>query len=263
MTAENGIMAAPAEAVSGAALAVAQHDLTMWGLFLQADFIVKSVILVLLFASIWVWTIIVSKRMTLQKLNRRASRFEEAFWSGEPLEKLYQRVKKNPADPLLVTFTAGMEEWQSGVSAGVPSSEAIQTSLKQRIERAMTAAIQREMQRLERGMTFLASVGSSATFVGLFGTVWGIMRSFTAIANTNNTSLAVVAPGIAEALFATAIGLVAAIPAMIAYNVFATLIARYADRLETFSLDFLAVLSRHLDSHDKNGGSARSSQRVA
>ncbi|MBI1327929.1 MAG: protein TolQ [Alphaproteobacteria bacterium] len=247
-------MAAPAEAVNGAALATMHHDLSMWGLFMQSDVIVKCVILMLLFASVWVWTIVVSKRMTLNKLNRRATRFEEAFWSGEPLEKLYTRVKKNPADPLLVTFTAGMEEWQTGVAAGIPSTEALQTSLKQRIERAMSASIQREMHRLERGMTFLASVGSSATFVGLFGTVWGIMRSFTAIANSNNTSLAVVAPGIAEALFATAIGLVAAIPAMIAYNVFATLIARYADRLETFSSDFLAVLSRHLDSHDRGGG---------
>lgn len=245
--------------VDGAALAGSvMHDLSMFGLFMQADLVVKSVMILLLLASVWTWTIILSKRAYLKKLNRRADRFEDAFWSGEPLDKLYQRVKKSPPDPLLATFTAGMEEWQAGISAGIPVSESLQASLRQRVERAMSLAIMREMQVLERGMTFLATVGSTATFIGLFGTVWGIMRSFTAIAAMNNTSLAVVAPGIAEALFATAIGLVAAIPAMVGYNVFSTALGRYADRLQAFLAEFSAIMSRHLDNQERGGGANRS-----
>lgn len=223
------------------------HDMTMWGLFLQADMVVKIVMLMLLFASVWAWAIIFNKRMMLSKLNRRADRFEDAFWSGEPLDKLYARVRKSPEDPMLATFIAGMDEWQAGISAGIPSSEVVQASLKQRVERAMVVAMNREIQTVERGMTFLASVGSTAPFIGLFGTVWGIMNSFTAIAHSNNTSLAVVAPGIAEALFATAIGLVAAIPAVLAFNVFSTAINRYAERLDGFLSEFLTIVSRHLD----------------
>jgi biopolymer transport protein TolQ len=222
-------------------------DLSMLGLFLQADIIVKTVMLMLLAASVWSWTLIFDKRRVLSKLNRRAAKFEDAFWSGEALDKLYARVKKSPDDPMLSTFTAGMEEWNTGVAAGLPSKDHLQASLKQRIERAMMVAIGKEMQRLEKGMTFLASVGSTAPFIGLFGTVWGIMNSFASIASTNNTSLAVVAPGIAEALFATALGLVAAIPAVIFYNLFTTDLNRYADRLETFSTEFTTILSRHLD----------------
>jgi biopolymer transport protein TolQ len=240
------------------AMAEVHHDLSVWGLFMQADVIVKIVMLILLFMSVWCWTIIISKRTTLKKLNRRADRFEDAFWSGEALDKLFQRVKKSPPDPLLTTFTAGMEEWQAGIAAGIPSSESLQASLKQRVERAMHLAIMREMQRLERGMTFLATTGSTATFIGLFGTVWGIMNSFTAIATMNNTSLAVVAPGIAEALFATAIGLVAAIPAMVSYNVFSTALSRYADRLHGFSTEFSAIMSRHLDGREQAGVAAPS-----
>lgn len=225
----------------------AMHDMTMWGLFMQADMVVKLVMLMLIFASVWCWAIIINKRMMLSKLNRRADRFEDAFWSGEPLDKLYTRVRKSPEDPMLATFIAGMDEWQAGIAAGIPSSENVQASLKQRVERAMVVAMNREIQALERGMTFLASVGSTAPFIGLFGTVWGIMHSFTSIAQSNNTSLAVVAPGIAEALFATAIGLVAAIPAVLAYNVFSTGLNRYADRLDGFLSEFLTIVSRHLD----------------
>lgn len=237
------------------------HDLSIVGLFMQADYIVKLVMLILLFMSVWCWTIIIAKRMTLRKLNRRADRFEDAFWSGEALDKLFQRVKKSPPDPLLATFTSGMEEWQAGISAGIPASENLQASLKQRVERQMNLAIIREMEILERGMTFLATTGSTATFIGLFGTVWGIMNSFTAIATMNNTSLAVVAPGIAEALFATAIGLVAAIPAMVAYNVFSTALGRYADRLHGFSTEFSAIMSRHLDGRE--GAQTSAAKKVA
>ncbi len=227
------------------------HDLSMWGLFLQADPIVKAVMLMLIAASIWSWTIIFAKRTTLSKLDKAARTFEDTFWSGEPLDKIHSRVKNNQKDPMQKTFSTGMEEWHAGVAGGIPSQDNMQASLRQRVERAMSVAIGREVTKLESGMTFLASVGSTAPFIGLFGTVWGIMNSFSAIASSNNTSLAVVAPGIAEALFATALGLVAAIPAVIAYNVFSTQLNRYADRLENFSDEFIAILSRHLDNQKK------------
>jgi len=246
---------APVENVNAETLAaVAEHDLSMWGLFMMADPIVKSVMLALILASIWGWTVILAKRSTLKRLNKKANMFEDSFWSGEPLDKIYQRVKNSKPDPMLITFSAGMEEWQTGIAGGVPVKESMQASLRQRVERAMNVAIGREINALEKGMTFLASVGSTAPFIGLFGTVWGIMNSFSSIAATNNTSLAVVAPGIAEALFATALGLVAAIPAVVAYNVFSNGINRYADRLEAFADEFTAILSRHLDSQDGPSG---------
>lgn len=232
-------------------------DLSMWGLFMSAGLVVKIVMLILALASVWSWAIIFEKRGTLKALNKRAAKFEDAFWSGEPLDKLYQRVKKGKQDPLIKTFCAGMEEWHNGVAGGLPAKESLQASLRQRVERAMSIAINKEMNSLERGMTFLASIGSTATFIGLFGTVWGIMTSFTAIASTNNTSLAVVAPGIAEALFATALGLVAAIPAVISYNIFTNSLDRYADRLDGFVSEFSAILSRHLDTQDSNGSGKR------
>lgn len=226
-------------------------DLSMWGLFLMADPIVKAVMLLLFFASIWAWTIILQKRSMLKKLNRRAGRFEDSFWSGEPLDKLYQRVKKGKQDPLLTTFCVGMEEWNNGVAGGMPTADHLQASLHQRVERMMAMTINKEMNKLESGMTFLASVGSTAPFIGLFGTVWGVMNSFTAIAATHNTSLAVVAPGIAEALFATALGLVAAIPAVIGYNIYTNALDRYASRLDAFVGEFSAILARHLESQGK------------
>lgn len=234
----------------------APTDLSLWGLFMQADIVVKLVMLVLVSVSVWSWAIIFSKRSALKKLNQRADRFEDAFWSGESLDKLYERVRKTNDDPLLITFTTGMEEWQNATASGVPASESVRDSLKQRLERAMTLRVSREMQRIEKGMTFLASVGATAPFIGLFGTVWGIMNSFAAIAQTKNTSLAVVAPGIAEALFATALGLVAAIPAVVAYNVFTSALARYAERLEGFISEFTTFISRFLD----NGGTGVSTK---
>ena len=229
----------------------ASADLGMMTLFLHADIVVKIVILILVIASVWSWLVIFEKRATLGKLARRAKKFEDAFWSGEPLDKLYHRIKKSPHDPLLKTFSAGMEEWQNTVKSGIPAREELQASLRQRVERAMAVTINREMNRLERGMTFLATVGSTAPFIGLFGTVWGIINSFKAIAATNNTSLAVVAPGMAEALFATALGLVAAIPAVVAYNGYSNRLSRYAGRLDAFVTEFTAILSRHLESQDK------------
>ncbi len=253
---------APAPAVD--TIAAGQNfdgDLSIIALFMHADLIVKAVAVILVFASVWCWAIVFEKKATIGKLNRRAAKFEDAFWSGEPLDKLYQRIKKSPHDPMLKVFSAGMEEWQNTVSGGVPDRDNLQASLRQRVERAMSVAIVREMARLERGMTFLATVGSTAPFIGLFGTVWGIMNSFNSIAHSNNTSLAVVAPGISEALFVTALGLVAAIPAVIAYNGFSSKLQRYAGRLDAFINEFSAILSRHLESQDSNGG--RASKKVA
>lgn len=253
----------PSNAVDTAAVGQSfDGDMSIISLFMHADIIVKVVAMILVFASVWSWAIIFEKKATLGKLNRRASKFEDAFWSGEPLDKLYQRIKKSPHDPLLKVFSAGMEEWQNTVSGGVPDRDNLQASLRQRVERAMAVAISREMVRLERGMTFLATVGSTAPFIGLFGTVWGIMNSFNSIAHSNNTSLAVVAPGISEALFVTALGLVAAIPAVIAYNGYSSKLNRYAGRLDAFINEFSAILSRHLETQDGNGRGA-SSKRVA
>jgi biopolymer transport protein TolQ len=253
--------AVPAGAVDAAHLSGSfSGDLSIVGLFMQADIVVKIVMCILMFASVWSWAVIFDKRYALKRLNSRAQRFEDSFWSGEPLDKLYERVKKSKPDPLLKVFCAGMEEWHNGVSGGLPAKESLQAGLRQRAERAMSVTINREMNVLERGMTFLASVGSTATFIGLFGTVWGIMNSFTSIAHTNNTSLAVVAPGIAEALFATAFGLVAAIPAVIGYNALTTGLSRYADRLDAFVTEFSAILSRHMEMHE---GGVSSGRRVA
>lgn len=230
-------------------------DLSVWGLFWEADIIVKLVMLALILASIWCWTIIFEKLGTMKRVNKKASKFEEAFWSGEPLDKLYDRVRQSKPDPMLSTFIAGMQEWQLFVQGGLSNRENLQAGINQRIERSMSVTIGREMDKLERNMTFLANVGSASPFIGLFGTVWGIMNSFTAIAGSQNTSLAVVAPGIAEALFATALGLVAAIPAVIAYNKFSTDLGRYADRLEAFTSEFSAILARYVEKQ-RSGGDA-------
>lgn len=232
-------------AVNAAGAAAQVHDITMLGLFLQADWVVKLVMLMLLAASVWCWAIIIEKLMRIRKLNAQADAFEDAFWAGGSLDALYERIGPQPDDPMAATFAAGMREWRHAADRGIGG--AMKASLQQRVERVMSVTIGREMSRAERYMTFLASVGSVAPFIGLFGTVWGIINSFTAIANTNNTSLAVVAPGIAEALFATAIGLVAAIPAVVAYNKFTTDLSRYADRLDAFAGEFVSILSRYLE----------------
>lgn len=226
----------------------AATDMSIWGLFLAADWIVKTVMVVLILASIWSWAIIVDKSMKLRRLSKAAEDFEESFWSGGSLEDLYDRIGSQPGDPMTAVFSAAMREWRRSAAKGLTSKGSeIRASLRQRIEQVMHLSIGREMDRLEKHMTFLASVGSVAPFVGLFGTVWGIMNSFQSIAATKNTSLAVVAPGIAEALFATALGLIAAIPAVIAYNKISTDLGRFAGRLESFSAEFASILSRQLD----------------
>ena len=223
------------------------YDLSIWGLFLQADPIVKIVIVILILASFWTWAIIFEKVLRMRRLRARALDFEEAFWSGGSLEDLYERMDRVPPDPMASLFVSAMREWRRSGSRGTGSDDQAKASLKQRVDRVMQITLGREMDRLERHMVFLASVGSAAPFIGLFGTVWGIMNAFTSIAASESTSLAVVAPGIAEALFATALGLVAAIPAVIGFNKLANDLGRYAGRLEAFAGEFGAILSRQLD----------------
>jgi biopolymer transport protein TolQ len=234
-------------AVTSAVLAGSiSHDLSVWGLFLQADIVVKIVMLMLILASFWCWAIIFEKIMRMRRLWGQAEEFEEAFWSGGSLEALFDRIGDQPSSPMASIFTAAMREWRRSAAKGI-SDAAQKAGLSQRIDRVMQVTLGREMEALERHMTFLASVGSTGPFIGLFGTVWGIMNSFQAIAGSKDTSLAVVAPGIAEALFATALGLVAAIPAVVAYNKISSDLGRYAARLESFSSEFSAILSRQFD----------------
>ncbi len=226
---------------------VAAYDFSVWALFLKADVIVKAVMIVLFVASIWCWAIIIEKLLRLRKLNGLAADFEDSFWSGGSLDTLYDRIGAQPKDPMSAVFAAAMREWRRSTDAGNVQTN---TSLTERIDRVMDVTVNREMERVERQMTILASTGSTAPFIGLFGTVWGIMNSFQAISITKNTSLAVVAPGIAEALFATALGLIAAIPAVIAYNKISKDVDRYATRLDDFANEFSAIISRQMEGRD-------------
>ena len=217
---------------------------TMMSMFLRADLVVKSVMVMLVLASIWCWAIIFEKLLTVRRLNKRSDEFEQAFWSGKSLDDLFDKVSSNPRDPMSAVFAAAMREWRR-VSGN--TSENFKVGLADRIERVMQITVNREMGRAEKYMTFLATTGATAPFVGLFGTVWGIMHSFQSIAISSNSSLAVVAPGIAEALFATALGLLAAIPAVVAFNKLNRDLDRYAGRLDSFAGEFAAILSREMD----------------
>ncbi len=216
------------------------------GLFMRADIVVKGVLVLLLVVSFWSWVIIIDKSFAYGTLRRKADKFEQNFWSGRSLDELYAQYSSRADHPIATLFAAGLPEWKRSFEHGPPSGGNI-PGIKERVTKAMNVSIQREMDKAERGLGFLATVGSTAPFVGLFGTVWGIMNSFRAIAAEHNTTLAVVAPGIAEALFATALGLLAAIPAVVAYNKFVNDMGRYTGRLEGFSDEFSAFLSRQLD----------------
>ena len=229
-------------AVDAVNLGTAGGSLSLWGLFMQAELLVKLVMLGLLGASVWVWAVLFEKWSSLRRVNKEADGFEDRFWSGGSLDELFDQEGTRPAHPMAAVFGAAMAEWRR--SARIAGVDIARSGVRERIDRAITVTVQREMDRLERWMIFLASVGATAPFIGLFGTVWGIMHSFSAIAQMHNTNLAVVAPGIAEALFATAMGLVAAIPAVLAYNKISTDLARFASRLEGFGAEFSAILSR-------------------
>ncbi len=224
---------------------ISTANLSLWALFWQADFIVKMVILALLAASVWSWAIIIEKLLCFKRIRLGMRKFEEKFWSGMPLDRLYAEVKDEHTNPMADIFSAATKEWKT--SGFVVENVNHVMGLQQRIERVMKITLDKEIGKMETRMTFLASTGAVAPFVGLFGTVWGIMNSFHAIGLTNNTSLAVVAPGIAEALFATALGLVAAIPAVIAYNKLSSDIDKIAVKLENFAGEFSAIMSRQID----------------
>ena len=214
--------------------------------FLRADIVVKAVMLLLVLASLWSWAIIFNKAIMLGALKRKAARFEKIFWSGQSLDELYQQFSAKNDHPLAAVFIAALREWRRAFEAGSPRESQV-TGIKERIDKAMNVTIIRETDGIERQLGFLATVGAVSPFIGLFGTVWGIMNSFSAIAARHDTTLAVVAPGIAEALFATAMGLAAAVPAVIFYNRFINDIGRYANRLDAFADEFSAILSRQLE----------------
>jgi biopolymer transport protein TolQ len=232
-----------AQVVANQTVNAAPIDFSILGLFMHADTIVKIVMLGLLFASVWSWAIIFDKWWRFSRVERRADQFERTFWSGRSLDDLYQEVGHRPGHPMSALFIAAMREWRRSQEFTTDSF----LGLKERVDKVMQVTISREMLSLEARLLFLATVGSVAPFVGLFGTVWGIMNSFQAIAVSRDTNLAVVAPGIAEALFATALGLVAAIPAVVAYNRFSNQVGRFGSRMESFADEFSAILSRQLD----------------
>ena len=234
--------------VAHAAVAMGTPDFSYIGLFMRADIIVKGVLLALLAASVWSWAIIFDKLGRIGSARQRSDKFEEAFWSGRSLDDLYAGMQRKVEGPAAAIFAAAMREWKRSWGEGSGGSGGVHpASLRERIDKVMTVTLNRELAVLERRLGFLATVGSIAPFVGLFGTVWGIMNSFRAIASSHDTNLAVVAPGIAEALFATAMGLVAAIPAVIFFNRFTNDIGRLSVKLEGFADEFSAILSRQLD----------------
>ncbi len=244
------------ELAGNAANAVGAHDLSLMNLILHAQPLVLVIMLILIGMSIACWGIIFEKYFALASVNDKTNQFEKEFWSTEALDKYYERVKKRKSThPLALMFTAAMDEWfrsrgkaqERVVPSSRSSANELNISIKERIMQMMSVTRNREMERLERGLGFLATAGSSAPFIGLLGTCIGIINSFTSIAGSQNTSLAVVAPGIAEALFATAIGLFVAIPAVIAFNKFNGELNRLAGKLEDFSTEFHMLLSRQLD----------------
>ena len=248
--AQSAPLAAPTANVdvspSGENTGPAVGGISVISLFKRADLLVQAVLVLLLLASIWSWTIIISKSIALSALRRRATKFEKVFWSGRSLDDLYQQFAAKPDHPMAAVFISALREWRRAFEGGAPR-ESMLGSVKERIDKAMSVTITRETDGIESQLGFLATVGATAPFVGLFGTVWGIMNSFSAIAARHDTTLAVVAPGIAEALFATAMGLLAAIPAVIFYNRFVNEIGRYTNRLDAFADEFSAILSRQLD----------------
>ena len=216
-------------------------------LFMQADIVVKIVLGILLLASFWSWAIIIEKMGRLGRVKRQTEKFEQLFWSGKSLDDLHAGLgARGDNHPMAQVFTTAMREWRRSFEGGAVNAGLL-PGVKDRIHKVMNVSIGREIARLESQLGFLATVGSNAPFIGLFGTVWGIINSFSSIAASHDTSLAVVAPGIAEALFATAMGLLAAIPASVAYNHLADGVGRFAARLEGFSDEFAAILSRQLD----------------
>lgn len=220
-----------------------EADFTLIALFFRASLIVQLVMIALIVASVWVWAIAFSKFAMFRKARANAATFDAAFWSGEPLDEYYDKVADAPGSASERVFVAGMTEWRRSLR----DDGALIPGVQQRVDRSMDVAIARESGRMTNGLTFLATTGATAPFVGLFGTVWGIMRSFQEIAISGQTSLAVVAPGIAEALLATGLGLLAAIPAVILYNKLSNDADGIIGTYESFADEFSTLLSRQLD----------------
>ena len=219
--------------VGAAASAIAATDFSLWSLFLRADIIVKSVILILILCSVYSWAIIFEKYKHFKLINETSDQFEKNFLNSSSIREIFGKVSKTSPDPMTTVF-------RSGATFLVENKSTSQ--LSEKLKRVMDVAIEKEIEKYESKLNFLATVGSVAPFIGLFGTVWGIMNSFQSIAISRNTSLAIVAPGIAEALFATALGLLAAIPAVVAYNKFTNSSQRYTQKLENFSQTFLSLV---------------------
>lgn len=226
----------------------AAEQLSLWDMVWSSDTITKVVMIGLIAASVWSWAIILEKFSTLRQVRRLSKKFEEAFWSGGSLDRLYEAIGNRPLDPMSSIFVAAMREWKRNTLLKGKTDRSIRgVSLQQRIERAMSVSIDKELDSLDTHLGFLATTGSVAPLIGLFGTVWGIINSFNAIAITQSNSLSAMAPGIAEALFTTAFGLIAAIPAVVAYNAITSSIDRYAKTLDNFMAEFSTILSREID----------------
>ena len=222
-------------------------DFSMLSLFLRADFVVKSVILILIVSSLYSWNIIVAKILRIRQLKQMEKEFEDIFWSGNSFEDLYETLNFNQLDPKSKMFCAAIAEWKKSKSLSGKDSSSSISFLKDRMHRSMIVVFNKESEVIEKNLTFLATAGSTAPFIGLFGTVWGIMNSFKSIAVAQNTNLSIVAPGIAEALFATALGLFVAIPAVVAYNKISSDLSKYFISLETFMDEFTTIFFRQLE----------------
>ena len=222
----------------------AATDFTMWALFARATILVKLVMVMLIIASVWCWAVIVDKLIQYRRARREADIFDRAFWSGEPLDQLFDQIGDTPRGASETIFSAGMLEWRRSHR----QDGALIAGAQARIDRSMDVAIAKEAGKLQKGLPVLATTGSTAPFVGLFGTVFGIMNAFIEIAEQQNTNLAVVAPGIAEALLATGLGLMAAIPAVVFYNKLSADADRIVAGYEAFADEFATILSRQLDS---------------
>ncbi|MFO1073057.1 MAG: protein TolQ [Geminicoccaceae bacterium] len=232
-------------AITAVGLADAATGLNYWAMFLNADLMIKGVMLLLVVASVWCWAVIFDKTVRIGRLRRQANAFERTFWSGAALDELYHKLAQRVSHPMAMMFASAMEEWRE---APRTHDAAFNRGLVGRIVQVMTLTMDREIENLERNLSWLATIAAAGPLLGLLGTVWGIMNSFQAIAATKNATLSVVAPGISEALFTTALGLIAAIPAAIAYNRLSGAVDGYANRLASFADEFAVVLSRELDS---------------
>ncbi|MDR1391453.1 MAG: protein TolQ [Holosporales bacterium] len=235
-------------AVSGVTGATSTiYDSSVFAMFWNAGFVIKVVVLILLAASVWSWTVIIGKHLKMKKLILDTDEFEDHFWSGTPLETLYKELKETAFNPMVNVFCTAMAEWGRFLNSNQSTDSSSTKLLEGRIDRAAQIAIRKEIDELEKGLGFLSSLGTNGVIVGLFGTVLGILNGFKAIAIQQNASIAIVAPIISEALFTTALGIVAAIPAAVGYNKLMNDTNRYINRLETFAEEFCSIVSRQFD----------------